>query len=235
MEQLWTVAGLTLMAGLAMPLGGLIASVERIHNDWLEQEFRHGVMALGAGALLSAVALVLVPEGREVLSLFWVTGCFLAGGLVFMWLDRFLASRRSRRAQLVAMLADFIPEALALGATLALGSRSALLLALLMVVQNVPEGFNAWRELAENHSRRRLICTFLLLALLGPLAGVAGYTWLVNWPQLVGGVMLFASGGILYLVFQDIAPQVPLKKHWAPPLGALIGFLIGLLGQMLIS
>jgi len=237
LNELWTVIGLTLMAGLAMPLGALIASMEHIHNDWLEQEFRHGVMAFGAGALLSAVALVLVPEGREVLSIPAVAASFLAGGLLFMWLDRWLASRQGESAQLVAMLADFIPEALALGAALALGSSAALLLALLMMAQNIPEGFNAYRELTvqAGMARSKVLLAFIALALLGPLAGLAGYLWLVKWPALVGGVMLFASGGILYLVFQDIAPQVPLKKHWGPPLGAVAGFLLGLIGQMLIG
>ena len=45
--------------------------------------------------------------------------------------------------------------------------------------------------------------------------------------------MLFSSGGILYIVFQDIAPQVKLKKAWGPPLGAIFGFLIGLIGHSL--
>lgn len=44
--------------------------------------------------------------------------------------------------------------------------------------------------------------------------------------------MLFAAGGILYIIFQDIAPQSKLKNHWAPPLGAVAGFLLGVLGQV---
>ena len=63
MEQSIKVVTLTLMAGLAMPLGALVASVERIKQDWLETELRHGILAFGGGALLSAVALVLIPEG----------------------------------------------------------------------------------------------------------------------------------------------------------------------------
>jgi ZIP family zinc transporter len=46
--------------------------------------------------------------------------------------------------------------------------------------------------------------------------------------------MIFAAGGILYLTFQDIAPQAKLQKHWGPPLGAVAGFLLGLIGQLLI-
>jgi ZIP family zinc transporter len=45
--------------------------------------------------------------------------------------------------------------------------------------------------------------------------------------------MLFASGGILYSIFQDIAPQAKLDKHWFPPMGGVFGFALGLIGFML--
>jgi ZIP family zinc transporter len=47
--------------------------------------------------------------------------------------------------------------------------------------------------------------------------------------------MLVAGGGILYLVFQDIAPQVRLKRHWAPALGATLGFIVGMVGEKLLG
>lgn len=58
----------TLIAGLAMPLGATIAHFQNIRTEWIKEEISHRVMAFGAGALLSAVALVLVPEGIENLS-----------------------------------------------------------------------------------------------------------------------------------------------------------------------
>ena len=47
--------------------------------------------------------------------------------------------------------------------------------------------------------------------------------------------MAFAAGGILYLVFQDIAPQSRVAHHWSPPLGASLGFMIGMLGDRLVG
>ena len=73
------------------------------------------------------------------------------------------------------------------------------------------------------------------MALLGPIAGIFGYFVLSGYPQIVSGTMLFAAGGILYIIFQDIAPQAKLKKHWAPPLGAIAGFLLGVLGQIAVG
>ena len=38
-------------AGLMIPVGGYLASIERIQPRWLEQEVRHSVMAFGPEAL----------------------------------------------------------------------------------------------------------------------------------------------------------------------------------------
>ena len=228
---------LTLMAGLAMPVGAAIASVERIHPRWLETEVRHSVIAFGGGALLAAVALVLVPEGTHNLPLPVIVACFAAGGIAFMGLDMWLSANDTPASQLVAMLSDFVPEALALGATFSVSSEGGVLLAGIIALQNVPEGFNSYRELkrATHYRNRQIVGGFALMALLGPAAGAGGYFLLSDAPQVVSGIMLFAAGGILYIIFQDIAPQAKLKKHWAPALGALAGFLLGVVGKVAMS
>ncbi len=225
---------IALVAGLMMPLGAIIAFNEHIQPKWLEQEVRHGIMALGAGALFSAVALVLVPEGIAELSTLPATLCFLGGAIAFMALDIYLARNKTPASQLAAMLSDFVPESLALGATAASGG-GTLLLGLLIGVQNLPEGFNAYREMAVSSARqpKKLIMKFAVLAILGPVCAAIGYYWLSEFPVVIAGIMLFAAGGILYSVFQDMAPQIYLDKHWLPPLGAIAGFLIGLIGYML--
>jgi len=70
--------------------------------------------------------------------------------------------------------------------------------------------------------------------LAGPLAAWLGFTWLSANAALAGQVMLFCSGGILYLIFDDIAPRAHLKNHEFPAIGAVSGFLLGLVGVMLI-
>jgi len=227
----------TLLAGIAMPVGAAVASMERIRPLWLEEEFRHFVTAFGGGVLLSAVGLVLVPEGAKHLSVFAVAVCFMLGGVCFLALDVFLVSTRHPAAQAAAMLADFIPEALALGAVFISKPVLAPLLAAMICLQNLPEGFNAYRELAASADYRagRIILLFLFLALIGPVFGLVGYFWLSSHEALLAGVMIFSGGGILYLVFQDIAPQAKLEKHWAPPLGAVLGFLLGVVAQMVVA
>ncbi|MFV0512800.1 MAG: ZIP family metal transporter [Jhaorihella sp.] len=225
------------LAGAMIPLGGWLATIEHFRADWLATEFRHGVIAFGGGALLSAVALVLIPEGTAKLpgwaALLAVTAGAVATGLA----DAALARKGSNRAQLLAMLSDFIPEALALGALLVADPRTAPLLALMIGLQNLPEGFNAYREVQADRPQpvRRRLAQFCALGMFGPLAAVAGYFLLPAHPEITGAVMCAAAGGILFLMFQDIAPQVPLESRLGPPLGAVGGFVLGLAGHLMIG
>lgn len=229
---------IAILTGLPILLGGVLARWESLLPGWLETEVRHIVTALVAGILIAAVALVLVPKGIEALSPLGVSLAMGGGGVLFLFLDKALSDSGARVSQLLAMLLDYVPEAVALGAMLAIGDRAAWLLALLIGFQNLPEGFGALREMTSGRVALTPQRALLLLGgcvLLGPLAALAGNLWLADHPQVLGGVMLGSAGGILYLTFQDIAPQVPLKRAWAPPMGAVAGFLIGVLGHMLVG
>ena len=106
-------------------------------------------------------------------------------------------------------------------------------MALLIGLQNLPEGFNAYRELIRvQRSYGRTMILMLALVPIGPIAGLLGYSLLGDYPAALAAIMLFASGGILYLIFQDIAPQSRLERHWAPPLGAVMGFCLALAGTL---
>ncbi|GAB4373581.1 MAG: divalent cation transporter [Kiloniellaceae bacterium] len=225
------------LAGAAMPLGALVARMEHIRPAWLETEFRHSVIAFGGGVLFAAIALVLVPEGRAALTAPAALSAFGAGGLFFFLVDRLIERRGGAGAQLMAMLLDFVPESLALGATFAAQKSVGLLLTVLIALQNLPEGFNAYRELrASGRLRpRTILIGFSLLALLGPLVAAIGHVWLRDLHEPLGALMLFAAGGIFYLIFEDIAPQAKLEYHWAPPLGAVAGFMLGMAGDALIG
>lgn len=111
-----------------------------------------------------------------------------------------------------------------------------MLLALLIGLQNIPEGFNAYRELRQSHTlrARQIMRWFVAMALLGPLAGVSAYLWLSAYPQALSSVMMLATGAILYSVFQGIAPQAKRHRRWAPAMGAVAGFAMGVVGEMLL-
>jgi len=110
MRELGIVLAYTTLAGAAIPIGGLLARIERLRPNWLEQEFRHGVIAFGGGILVAAVALVLVPEGSKKVSVPVVMVMIAAGSLVFLMVDRWLARQGGSGAMLIAMLLDFVPS-----------------------------------------------------------------------------------------------------------------------------
>ena len=233
MDRLLELLLWTALAGACIPLGAGLGRLEHLRPQWLEEEFRHFVIAFGGGVLVGAVALVLVPEGVALLPRpVAAAGLLLAGGGAFMALDRAQAKRRRAAPQFIAMAADFLPESLALGGMFAANAKGAVLLALLIGLQNLPEGFNAWRELAGHIRPGVALRRMLLLALLGPVCGTVGWLWLAGQDAVLGSIMLVAAGGILYLTFQDIAPQARLERHWTPPLGAVLGFALALVSEL---
>ena len=236
MSQWTTMLVYTAASGSCILIGGLAGRIRALGPRWLDRELRHSIIAFGGGVLLAAVALVLVPEGGHFVgSPTLATVLFLLGGLAFFWMERFMGLHKTATPQFSALLLDYLPESLALGGMFASGAASAPLLAVLIGLQNLPEGFNAYRELTAipRWNTKNIYIFMLLLIPLGPILGTIGWFYAHQHPVFLGGTMLFSSGGIIYLLFQDIAPQSRLRKHWAPALGAVFGFGVGLLGDLL--
>lgn len=235
MSSLFTILFISWLAGIAAFIGGTIAKLENIPETLAKQQTIHGIIAFGGGILLAAVAFALLPEGMVKLSPPLLALTFCAGGISFCLLDAYLSKTGGTKAQLLAMLMDFIPEALSLGAVFGNNPRLGMLLAAFIGIQNLPEGFNAFREMQAAGNKARSTLAFLFaVSFLGPIAAALGYFFLQDQSELTASIMAFAGGGILYLIFQDIAPQSTLQKHWSPPLGAVLGFLVGIMGNVLI-
>lgn len=234
MSEVTLIIVLTAAAGLCMPIGGFIASLEDIRPKWLEKEFRHFIIAFGGGLLLGAVFQILLPQGTDMVgSPSLAVLVFVVGGFVFFLIERSLGLRRHEAPQLTGMLVDFVPESIALGGLVATQPQLALALALVIGLQNVPEGFNAYRELAASQARGRkqVLLFMVLLVPIGPIAGLSAHFGLSGQPHVLGVIMLLAAGGIVYLMFQEIAPQSRLRRHWGPPLGAVFGVGVTLLTE----
>jgi ZIP family zinc transporter len=129
-----------------------------------------------------------------------------------------------------------VPESLGLGAAIAAGGPVGPVLVALVALQNLPEGFNGYRELhGSGLSRAGALGVLASASLLDPLAAAAGYLWLGAYPAVVAGLFLAAAGGILYILVQDIAPLAHKDGHWAPALGAVGGFALGIVAQAVVG
>jgi ZIP family zinc transporter len=224
-------------AGMTVFLGGVLANYfnHHIKESPVKYEIIHTLMAFGAGIILSALALVLVPKGMEELELFPITFSFLLGAVLFMILDQYLAKKGGQTATLLAMLMDFVPESIALGAVFAIDPNMAVLLAVFIGLQNLPESFNAFRDMVlSGFTAGKTLMIFFFLSFFGIAGALTGHFFLSDYPDLTAHLMVFASGGILYLLIQDIIPESKMKNNYLPPLGATLGFLVGIIGEKVI-
>lgn len=230
---------LLLAAAGAAILGGALGALERVHPQWMKTELRHAIIAFGGGALFSAVALVLVPKGMALQPAWAALSSFALGAVAFMACDRYFTNKGTPLSQLLAMLLDFVPEAIVVGAVITTNYSEAVFLTVVIAAQNFPEAFNAYREITHEGKggamRRHGLLVISLAALSGVLWGLLGlYAFEANSAAL-GALMTFCAGGIVYLVFRDVAPQATLERRWYPSLGAVAGFMVGMAGHAIVG
>lgn len=238
MEDIYKIILYSAFSGITVFLGGLLSKYfgGDYKSNKRKTELFHFITAFGGGILIAAIALVLVPRGMEELNLSILILAFISGAIVVFLIDRKLERYGNSLSQLMAMLLDFIPEAIALGAIFATEPKTGILLAIFIGLQNLPESFNSFQDLkSTGFSNKKSLIVLFFLSFSGIIGAVIGFIFLKDLPQVTAFLMVFASGGILYLIFQDIAPNVQLKKSWLPALGANLGFLIGMIGEKLIQ
>ena len=102
-------------------------------------------------------------------------------------------------------------------------------------LQNLPEAFNSFRDMVlSGYGVKKTLVIFSFLSFSGIIGALIGHYFLSNYPDFTAYLMVFASGGILYLIFQDIAPASKMKESFIPSLGATGGFLVGMIGEKVI-
>lgn len=231
-NSLFSVILVTSLAGGCTLIGaGVFYFISK--RKHLSSNSKKFVVALGGGILVSAITLVLVPEGSKYLSFTQASMWLLAGSIVFLLLDLAIQYSGESASQVLANVLDSFPESLGIGA--ALGSGVGILLIILVGLQNIAEGFNAFDELrAAGTTTKKNFFLQILSSLSAPLGGIIGFLFLEGHIEIISAVFMFSAGGILYLIFHDIAPMAHSEGHWLPTLGASIGFALGLAAQYLV-
>ncbi len=223
-------------AGITVFIGGILSYMfkQHIKEGMVKNEITHGFMSFGFGVMLSALALVLVPKGIEGLPLLPILVVFISGTIIFMLIDRYLAINGGKTATLLAMMMDFIPESIALGAVFAIEQNTATLLAVFIGLQNLPEAFNAFRDLSISGLKvKHILIIFFFLSFFGIIGSLFGHLVLSNHQDINQYLMVFSSGGILYLLIQDIIPDSKMKNNYFISICASLGFLVGIVGEIL--
>lgn len=254
MEGLWLAALSGLIGGGTLLVGAIVAWYVDI-----PQRVVAGIMAVGAGVLISTLAFELVEEAAQDGGLIPTTVGFLAGAILYIVADQLL-SRRSRAAHhpkdraggvpanivarrsgagaaggaglviAVGALIDGIPESIVMGLSVLQGGISIPIVAAI-AISNFPEGLGSTAELKRGGTGGRFVALLWSgIALVTVVAAVLGYVAFQSaTPNVIALITTIAAGGLLAMVCNTMIPEAFDEQHALTGLWATIGFLAAFL------
>ena len=212
-----------------------------------------GIMAFGAGALISTLAFELVGEAHDVGGLVPTLGGFIGGAVIYVLADLALARRGARaRKQSIALqskrgvhadpaaaasasvglavaigaLLDGVPESLVLGLSIAEGGAVSIPLLVAVAVSNIPEGLSSAAGMKhEGRSARYVFGVWGGIALVSGVAAMLGFVVLASAPpEVVAAVTTIAAGGILAMIANTMIPEAFAADRSFTGLWSALGF-----------
>lgn len=213
-----------------------------------------GVMAFGAGALISTLAFELVAEAQAVGGLLATLGGFLGGAIMYVLADLALARRGARArkrsialqskpgvhaapaaptasagiglAVAVGALLDGVPESLVLGLSIAQGGAVSIPILVAVAVSNIPEGLSSAAGMKhEGRSARYVFGVWGGITLISGIAAMLGFILLAGAaPEIEAIVTTIAAGGILAMVANTMIPEAFAADRSFTGLWSALGF-----------
>ncbi|MES3097478.1 ZIP family metal transporter [Sphingomonas aerolata] len=232
------------VGGSALILGAAIA--------WfvtLPQRLIAGIMAIGSGVLISAVAFDLMDEAFKRGGFDSTAIGFLGGALVYTIANIAISKKGARHrkrsgsnvdesqpgadsggglAIAVGALLDGIPESVVIGVSLLGGTGVSTVTVAAIFLSNVPEGLSSAAGMKKaGRSARYVFGVWIGIALASGLAAMIGNVALANaGPDLIAAVTAVAAGAILAMLVDTMIPEATEATHDYSGLIAVVGFLL---------
>ena len=239
----WLQAGLWgLVAGGALVVGAAIAWWVRVPPKIIA-----GIMAFGAGVLISALAFELVDEAVRQGGAVPTTVGFLAGAVTYVGanvlLDRRGARHRKRSgdqqpsedeqsgsgaAIAIGALLDGVPESVVLGLSLLGGGGVSPAILAAIFISNVPEGLSSAAGMKRSgRSAGYVFGVWTTIAVLSGAAALLGYVSLGGAPpEVVAVITAVAAGAILTMIADTMIPEAFERTRTWTGLITTVGFLV---------
>jgi len=218
------------LAAVANLLGGAVVTLRR----WDDRLLRYAV-ALGAGFMLAAVILKMVPESQRLTSLAPV---LVLGGYLLIHLFEHtvtphfhfgeethpeLLSRNAGASALLGLLVHSFFDGISIGSGFVIDRALGLILFAAIVLHKAPEGFAiASVVLAAGGSRRQAM---LAAAAVGTASVLGGFS-IFGVQTLVGPAFGVSAGVTLYVAASDLVPEVNREGGTAIALTVFAGVLL---------
>jgi ZIP family zinc transporter len=187
--------------------------------------------AFGAGILISAAIFGMVIEAERTLGIVMTLGAFVAGSIIFTIADILAEHKGGGAGILLGIGLDSIPESLAIGASVAGGA--GFMIALLIGIQNVPEGIASFREMTSDKttafrgSKRKALIAIGFVSVIPIVLGLMGLFFVQGMQVVIALTLAISAGGIFYMLFYDMIPKAHKERKWLPTFGAVLGFIVG--------
>lgn len=230
-----------LLAGGALVLGAAIAWFVRV-----PQRLIAGVMAFGAGVLISALAFELMDEAYRRGGFAATAVGFLGGAAVYTasnWALAHHGARHRKRSQgqqpsesqesgsgmaiAIGALLDGIPESIVIGLSLLAGGAVSLVAVIAVFLSNVPEGLSSAAGMKKaGRSAAHVFGVWSAIALASGIAAWVGCAVFKDFPPaIVAGTTAVAAGAILAMLADTMIPEAFEHAHDASGLITVAGFL----------
>jgi len=238
----WLQAGLWgLLGGAALVLGAAIAWRVPVSRGLVA-----GIMAFGAGVLISALAFDLVDEAEKSGGLLPTVTGFLAGAGVYVVANVLLAHRGARHrkrsgdqqkseaatqgsgaAIAIGALLDGVPESVVLGLSLLGGNGIGIAVLVAVFISNVPEGLSSAAGMKRaGRGPHYVFGVWGGIALASGLAALLGNLLLRDAsPATIAVITAVAAGAILTMIADTMIPEAFERSGVYTGLIATIGFL----------
>jgi ZIP family zinc transporter len=215
------------ISGSALLIGAFIGLYLKIGHRTIA-----GVMAFGAGVLISALSIDLMNDGFEQAKEPIDIGlAFLAGALVFVFGDYFIDNNggkfrksshgmamnlqqenpeeTSGTAIFLGTLLDGIPESFVVGAVVATGGTTGIVFIAAVFLSNLPEGISGTISMKlSGMSTKNILLLWIGTLIVTILSALGGYLFLGNASPVVNSsIMAFASGAILAMLCDTMIPE----------------------------
>ena len=187
--------------------------------------------AFGAGILIAAAVFEMVIEAENTLGIATTLLAFLGGSIIFTVADVIAEKKGGGASILLGIGLDSIPESLAIGASIAAGG-PAMALAILIGIQNVPEGIASYREMmtgktAFKNNSRKALSAIGIVSVIPIFLGLVGLFYMQGMSEAIAIILALSAGGIFYMLYYDMIPKAHKDRKWMPTFGAVLGFIIG--------
>lgn len=218
------------VAAASLVVGALLGMARHWRNGVVG-----GVLAFGAGALISGVAFELAQAGLRLGGPVSVAGGLVVGAFAFFFANRAVDSMGGQKGGAAAglplavgALLDGIPEQAVLGIGLATGEGVSVALLVAIFVSNLPEAIGSASDMrGAGKSKAAVVGLWAGVAVVCALATVGGYAIAssVGGP-LKAGINGFAAGALLVLLVDSVVPEAKHKAGNRAGLATVLGFAV---------